>query len=83
MEREPPEKILQLKAVCITLPFVLCMKTPGTPRRTRGLPSFYLYDKCYSYECVLFYYFLLAPGPTSWPGGSPPSAICRLLQPDK
>ena len=40
MERKPPPKVLQLKAVCITLPFVLCIKTPGPPRRARGLPSF-------------------------------------------
>ena len=40
MERKRPPKIFQLKAVCITLPFVLCIKTPGPPRRARGLPSF-------------------------------------------
>ena len=40
MERKPPEKILQLKAVCIMLPFLLNMRQTGTPRRTRGLPSF-------------------------------------------
>ena len=83
MECKPPPEILQLKAVCITLPFVLCTKTPGSPRRARGLPSFYLHDKCYAYECALFYYFRLAPGSTSRPGGLPPFTICRLLQPDK
>ena len=40
MERKPPPKVLQLKAVCITLPFVLCIKNLGPPRRARGLPSF-------------------------------------------
>ena len=40
MEREPPEKILQLKAVCIMLPFCIKYETTGFPRSTRGLPLF-------------------------------------------
>ena len=40
MEREPPEKILQLKAVCIMLPFCIKYETTGSPRSTRGLPLF-------------------------------------------
>ena len=83
MERKPPPEILQLKAVCITLPFCIKYNPTGPPNSTRGLPSFYLYDKCYAYECVLFYYFRLEPGSTCRPGGLPPSTICRLLQSDK
>ena len=40
MEREPPEKILQLKAVCTMLPFLLKVRQTGSLRSTRGLPSF-------------------------------------------
>ena len=40
MERQSPQKILQLKAVCTTLPFCIKYKTTGPPRCTRGLPSF-------------------------------------------
>ena len=42
MERESPPKILQLKAVCTTLPFVLSYKPTGPPNSTRGLPFIYL-----------------------------------------
>ena len=40
MERKPPEKILQLKAVCIMLPFCIKYKPTGPPNSTRGLPLF-------------------------------------------
>ena len=40
VEREPPEKILQLKAVCIVLPFCIKYKPTGPPNSTRGLPLF-------------------------------------------
>ena len=49
MEREPPEKILQLKAVCIMLPFCIKYETTGPPRSTRGLPSF-IYERRVSYS---------------------------------
>ena len=78
MECKPPPEILQLKAVCITLPFVLCTKTLGPPRRTRGLPFLYLYDKRYAHMCALLL-FPPSTGSTSRPGGLPPSTICRLL----
>ena len=42
MERKPPEKILQLKAVCIMLPFCIKYKPTGPPNSTRGLPFIYL-----------------------------------------
>ena len=55
MERKPPPKILQLKAVRITLPFILSTKTPGPPRRARGLPSF-IYMISVMAMSLLFYY---------------------------
>ena len=40
MERERPEKILQLKAVCIMLPFCIKYEPIGPLYSTRGLPLF-------------------------------------------
>ena len=40
MEREPPEKILQLKAVCIMLPF--CIKYNRPPEEHSGTAFVYL-----------------------------------------
>ena len=40
MERQSPQKILQLKAVCIMLAFCIKYEATGPPRSTRGLPSF-------------------------------------------
>jgi len=68
-------------AVCTTLSFVLSVKTPGPPRRARGLPYF-LYDNYYAYECVISL-FRLAAGSTSRPGGSPPCTMWGFLQSDK
>ena len=56
MERKPPSKVLQLKAVCITTTIVLRTKTPGPPRRARGLPSF-IYMISITPINVLFHYF--------------------------
>ena len=61
MEREPPEKILQLKAVCIMLPFCIKYEATGPPRSTRGLPLF-MNDKCHTHECVITFDFLSGTG---------------------
>ena len=42
MEREPPEKILQLKAVCIMLPFCIKYETTGPPEKHSGTAFIYL-----------------------------------------
>ena len=42
MEREPPEKILQLKAVCTTLPFFIKYETNGSPEEHSGTALLYL-----------------------------------------
>ena len=81
MERKPPPKVLQLKAVCITLPFVLCIKTPGPLRRAQGLPSF-IYMISIMPMRMYSLFFRLAPGSTCRPEASPPSTICRPPQPD-
>ena len=40
MERQSPEKILQLKAVCTTLPFVLSAKDSGSLKEHLGTTLF-------------------------------------------
>ena len=42
MEREPPEKILQLKAVCIMLPFCIKVRTNRPPEQYSGTAFIYL-----------------------------------------
>ena len=54
MEREPPEEILQLKAVCIMLPFCIKYEPSGPPRRARGLPSFVCMIKIMPTSVLLF-----------------------------
>ena len=72
MEREPSEKILQLKAVCIMLPFCIKYETTGPPRSTRGLPSFIYMMSIMPMNVLLHLFFCLAPGSTSRPGDLPP-----------
>ena len=42
-------------AVCTTLPFVLKYQDFGPPETSSGTALFYLYDKNYAYECVIFF----------------------------
>ena len=62
MEREPPEKILQLKAVCIMLPFCIKYETTG-PRGALGdcLPLS-MNDECHIHECIITFDFLSGTG---------------------
>ena len=64
MEREPPEKILQLKAVCIMLPF--CIKYETTPPPPRGAlgdcPPLSMNDECHIHECIITFDFLSGTG---------------------
>ena len=41
--------------VCTTLPFVLKYQDFGAPETSSGTALFYLYDKNYAYECVIFF----------------------------
>ena len=62
MERQPPSKILQLKAVCIMLPFLLNMRQTG-PRGTLGNgPPLSLNDECHTHECIITFDFLSGTG---------------------
>ena len=72
MERQSPEKILQLKAVCIMLPFCIKYKTSGPPRSTWGLPSFTYMMSIMPMNVLLHSFFCPAPGSTSRPGDLPP-----------
>ena len=57
MEREPPEKILQLKAVCTTLPFVLSTRQRA-PRGALGdCPPLSMNDECHIHECIITFDF--------------------------
>ena len=58
MERQSPPKILQLNAVCTTLPFVLSTRQRA-PRGALGGYPFYLHDK---FLCLRMYYFIIPPG---------------------
>ena len=52
MERQSPPKILQLNAVCTTLPFVLSTRYRA-PRGTLGdYPLLSIYDEYHDHECV-------------------------------
>ena len=63
MEREPPEKILQLKAVCIMLPFCIKYEPTGPPNSTRGLPFIYLWmTSVISMNVLLHFEFLSGTG---------------------
>ena len=42
-------------AVCTTLPFVLKYEDSGSPEKSSGTALFYLYDKNYAYEYVIFF----------------------------
>ena len=61
--------------------FCIMYEDFGSPEKNSGTTLFYLYDK--NYAMSMYSFFRLEPGSTSRPEGSPPSAICRLLQPDK
>ena len=62
MERQSREKILQLKAVCTTLPFVLSTRQRA-PRGTLGdYPLVSMYDECHTYECITTFVFLSGTG---------------------
>ena len=62
MERQSPEKILQLKAVCITLPFVLSTRQRA-PRGAFGdYPLLSMYDEYHAYDCVTTFVFLSGTG---------------------
>ena len=62
MERQSPEKILQLKAVCTTLPFVLNTRQ-RPPRGALGdYPLLSMNDECHSYECTITFDFLSGTG---------------------
>ena len=56
MEYESPPKILQLNAVCTTLPFVLKYQDFGPPEKRSGTALFCLYDKNYAYKYVTLCY---------------------------
>ena len=63
MERKPPETILQLKAVCIMLPFCIKYKPTGPPNSTRGLPFIYLWmTSVISMNVLLHFEFLSGTG---------------------
>ena len=62
MECEPPEKILQLKAVCIMLPFCIKYETTA-PRGALGdclLLS--MSDECHIHECIITFDFMSGTG---------------------
>ena len=62
MERKPPEKILQLKAVCIMLPFLLNMRQTG-PRGALGdFPPLSMNDERHTHECIITFDFLSGTG---------------------
>ena len=62
MECQPPEKILQLKAVCITLPFVLSTRQRA-PRGALGdYPLSSMNDECHTHECTITFESLSGTG---------------------
>ena len=62
MERQSPEKILQLKAVCITLPLCIKYKTTG-PRGALGdYPPLSMNDECHTHECTITFDSLSGTG---------------------
>ena len=73
MERKPPEKILQLKAVCIMLPFSFKYETNEPPEAHSGTALLYLgMTSVILMNVLLHLIFCLAPGSTSRPGDWPP-----------
>ena len=61
MEREPPEKILQLKAVCIMPPFLSTKQR--APRGALGdYPPLSMNDECHINECIITFDFLSGTG---------------------
>ena len=42
-------------AVCTTLTFVLKYEDSESPEKSSRTALFYLYDKNYAYECVIFF----------------------------
>ena len=62
MEREPPEKILQLKAVCIMLPFCISMKQQAPRGAVGDCLYFSMSDKCHIHECIITFDFLSGTG---------------------
>ena len=84
MECESPPKILELNAVCTTLPFVLKYQDFGPPEKSSGTALFcYLYDKNYAFKYITLITSRLAPGQTSRPRDSPPCAMKSFPQSDK
>ena len=62
MEHQSPSKILQLNAVCTTLPFVLSTRQRA-PRGALGdYPLLSMYDECHTYECIITFDFLSGTG---------------------
>ena len=63
MERQPPSKILQLKAVCIMLPFCIKYENNRPPEGHSGT-AFYLSmnDECHIHECIITFDFLSGTG---------------------
>lgn len=62
MERQSPPKILQLKAVCTTLPFVLSTRQRA-PRGALGdCHLLSMYDECHTYDCIITFVFLSGTG---------------------
>ena len=62
MERQSPSKILQVKAVCTKLPFVLSTRQ-GAPRGALGdCHLLSMYDECHTYECTITFDFLSGTG---------------------
>ena len=45
-------------AVCTMIPFVLKYEDSGSPEKTSATALFYLYDKNYANECVIFFMML-------------------------
>ena len=63
MERKPPETILQLKAVCIMLPFFVLSTNQQAPRAVLGdCLCLSMNDKCHIHECIITFDFLLGTG---------------------
>ena len=62
MERKSSPKILQLKAVCTTLPFVLSTRQRGPRGALADYHLLSMYDECHTYECIITFDFLSGTG---------------------
>ena len=62
MERQSPQKILQLKAVYTMLPFVLSTRQPAPRGALRDCRLLSMYDECHTYECIATFDFLSGTG---------------------